>query len=123
MTLAFLVLVVLMLVAFGVGFLFAPARFAALVGLRMDSTTAISDVRAVYGGFEIGMALLLIWCMLDPGRTRLGLGVTALVFGAVAASRLIGVLADRPVTSLTLKILAVEAGTALIAAALAWREG
>ncbi|MDH3734264.1 MAG: DUF4345 domain-containing protein [Gemmatimonadota bacterium] len=122
MTRLFLILVVLMLGVFGVGFLVAPSRFAALVGLRMDTTTAISDVRAVYGGFEIGMAVLLIWCMLDPARMRLALGVTAVMFGAVAASRMVGMLLDKPVTSMTWKIAAVEAVTALIAVVLVWRE-
>lgn len=119
----FLAIVILMLGGFGIGFLVRPSRFANLIDLRLDSTTAISDVRAVYGGLEIGLAIFLAWCAIDPTRIRLGLGVTAIVFGAVAASRLVGMLLDRPVTSMTVKIFAVEAVTAIIAILLAGRYG
>jgi len=119
----FLAIVILMLGGFGVGFLVRPRRFANLIDLRLDSTTAISDVRAVYGGLEIGLAIFLAWCAVDPTRIQVGLGVTAIVFGAVAASRLVGMFLDRPVTSMTVKIFAAEAATAIIAVLLADRHG
>ncbi len=117
MTLArlFLIYAVLMLAGFGVLSLLNPQALARMVGMQLTTTTAISDVRAVYGGLEIALALFLVWCLLDASRMSLGLGFTAAAFGFVAAGRGLGVLLDRPVTSLTLKVLAVEAATALVA--------
>lgn len=117
----FLILVVLMLAGFGIGSLLSPGWLAGLVGFGLETTTARSDVRAFYGGIEPALAVFLIWCLLDPSRVRLALGFTGLVFGFVAASRGLGMLLDRPVTSVTVTALTVETATAVIALVLAGR--
>lgn len=106
--------VVLMLMGFGIAFLLAPARMAGLVDIRTPTSSALSDVRAVYGGLETGLGLVVAWCMLDPGRVRLGLGMAGVLFACVAAGRAFGMLRDRPVSALTIKVFAVELGTAIV---------
>lgn len=118
---AFLAFVILMLGGFGVAFLLRPEATAGLVGIQLASTAARSDVRAVYGGLEIGLALVLVYCALDPSRVGPGLWLVAILFGAVAGARLLGTVLDRPVQPLTWKVLAVEAATALLALLLALR--
>ena len=122
LTRIFLGYVVLMLAGFGVYSLLNPEGLGRLVGLEVTSTTALSDIRAVYGGLEIALAIFLVWCMLDPSRLRLALGATALAFAFVAAGRGFGMLMDRPVTALTVRIFLVEASTALVALLLAGRQ-
>lgn len=121
LTKIFLGYVVLMLLGFGIYSWFNPHGLARMLGFDATSTTALSDIRAVYGGIEIALGLFLVWCMLDPARTRLGLGVAALLFGLVAAGRGFGMIVDRPVTSLTIRIFAVEAVTALVGVLLLFR--
>lgn len=110
-----------MLAGFGIGSLLNPGWLAGLVGLGLETTTARSDIRAFYGGIELALAVFLIWCLIDPSRVRLGLGFTGLVFAFVAGSRGLGMLLDRPVSSVTLTAFAVEAATAVIALVLAGR--
>ena len=117
----FLILVILMLAGFGIGSLLNPGWLAGLVGFEMGTTTARSDIRAFYGGIEPAPAVFLIWCLLDPSRVRFALGFTGLVFGFVAAPRGLGMLPDRPVTSVTVTAFAVEAAPAVIALVLAGR--
>ena len=45
--------------AIGGAFLAAPAGMARLVGVELTSATADNDVRAVYGGVAIGLAVFL----------------------------------------------------------------
>jgi len=79
----------------GVGFLVAPEFFGAWVELELSSDTARTDVRAVYGGLDLGMGLFLLWCGADPERTRAGiaaatLGVVGLAFGRTLGSAIDG---------------------------------
>lgn len=114
--------VVLMLLGFGLAFLLSPARMAGLVDIQAPTSSALSDIRALYGGLEIGLGLVVAWCMLDPARVRLGLGMAGVLFACVAAGRGFGMLLDRPVSPLTIKVFAVELGTALLGIWL-WRAG
>jgi hypothetical protein len=114
LSLIYLGYVVLMLLGFGIAFLLAPSRMAGLVDIQVPTSSALSDIRAVYGGLEIGLGLVVAWCMLDPGRVPLGLGMAGVLFACVAAGRGFGMLRDRPVSALTSKVFAVELGTALV---------
>lgn len=106
--------VVLSLLGFGLAFLFKPERTAGLVDVTAGSTTGWSDLRAVYGGLELGLAVFVGWC-LYAGRFDVGLWLSAAIFTGIAVARAVGMIFDRPVTGRTVKILVVEAASAGVA--------
>jgi hypothetical protein len=90
----FLWIAALMSLAAGTVYLFSPQGMATSAGFGDLPPGGMTDVRATYGGFQIGMGLFLAWTALDPGRIRSGLLLTLLAFGALASSRAIGVTLD-----------------------------
>ena len=78
--------------AFGIAFAVAPHRLAALVDISLPTNTATIDFIATYGGFEIGFAIFLVYCLLRPERVRLGLLASGCAVGGFAVTRAIGML-------------------------------
>ena len=95
---------------FGLIFAVAPEMLARQIDLGIASPAARTDVRAVYGGLEIGIAVFLFWCASAPHRVRFGLIALTTCFGAVFAARLLGIILDGSLDPLTLSLLAVEVG-------------
>ena len=100
---------------FGAAFTVAPSAMAAIVDIELPTGTALAEFRATYGGFELGIAAFLAWCVRDDRRLRAGLMVTALSLAGFAAARLLSVALDGPVRSVTYLLLAAELGGATIA--------
>lgn len=73
--------------AIGLGFLLLPHLMASLVGVAFSSHTADHDVRAVYGGLQLGCAGLLLWGAARPERVRFALGAQLLLYGGLAGAR------------------------------------
>jgi hypothetical protein len=73
----------------GLAFLLAPAALAARVGVSLGSATADHDVRAVYGGLQLGCAALLLFGAARPERVRFALTAQLLLYGGLAGARLV----------------------------------
>lgn len=79
----------------GCAALAAPAKILQPFGIRVDSAPARSEVRAVYGGFGVAMAAVLVVAAVNEGpRTGIMLAVGAALAG-MAAGRLISAAVDR----------------------------
>jgi hypothetical protein len=105
-------------VAFGLALLVAPALLA-IVDLEPPTPTARSDVRAIYGGMELGIGVLLALCARRREWYRVGLVAQGLALGGAAAGRLVSLAADGAPRPVTLALAALEfAGAALAAVAL-----
>ncbi len=113
---AVLALTALGFAGFGFAFLLFPARIAALVDIVLTTPTAATDLRATYGGFEIGFAAFLAWCAAERTRVRIGLLAGAFALAGFAGGRVYGFLADGLVEPLLLAALALEAGGAVVCA-------
>lgn len=104
---------------FGVAFLVAPDTLIASVDLSPTSPVGLTELRAFYGGLEIGLAVYLISCLLGDRRDLIsGTSVTALSMGAVALARAWGMWVDGTAGSAMAGFMATElllAGLALIA--------
>ena len=83
----------LLFAAIGMVFLVDPLPWAAKVDLVMPTSTAVTDIRAVYGGLDLGLGSFLIWCVCHIQRVKLGLVAGLMVFGGLFMGRLWGVLA------------------------------
>ena len=80
--------------AFGLGYLLAPAALTEPAGFGDLGASATTDVRATYGGFQIGMGAFLVWAAQAEARFRTALVLVALSIGAVFVSRVIGLAMD-----------------------------
>jgi hypothetical protein len=105
--------------AFGAAFLVAPVPMAAYVAIELPEPTAVIDFRATYGGFELGLAAFLAWCLAAPDRLRAGLLASLLTIAGFGVTRLIGLALDGPARHAIYIALSLEwTGIAVTAAAL-----
>jgi hypothetical protein len=74
---------------FGLMLLVWPERLAG-VGLEVASPLARVEVRAFYGGLELGIATFLIWSLASAERIRSGLMLGGLALGGTALGRPVG---------------------------------
>jgi len=81
-------------VVFGAAYLVAPGPVTRFAGIDHATPAGLTDLRATYAGFQLGMAALLGWCLRDPSRYAAGLVAFACAVGAVGLSRLLGLLVD-----------------------------
>ena len=115
--------VILIIGAAGFGFMgiaaiLVPARVARQFEVTDLTVVGRNEVRAVYGGFGIAIAAVLIWAMLVPD---LGPGIcltVAAALGGMAIGRACSAIMDRKVGIISILYLCLEAiGAVLIAIA------
>lgn len=110
----FLGLIAFTFIAVGVGFLVAPVACAVSVDLGLPTATARTDVRATYGGLDLGIGLFLALCVRRREWLRPGLVAVGLALAGFAAGRLIGLAAEGSLSPLLWGLLAIEVpGSAL----------
>ena len=103
---AFIWLVAAIFVVAGLTYVVSPASLTQATGISADAG-GLTDIRANYGGFQLGIGLFLAWCA--RSRVSTGLLLTALVLGAVLLSRVTGLVTDGSVTAFHLSALGFEA--------------
>jgi hypothetical protein len=94
-------------IGFGLAFLLAPGLLG-LVELDASTPSARSDVRAVYGGIELGVGAFLAVCARRAPWQRAGLTAQALMLGGAALGRVASVAADGLPRPLALGLGALE---------------
>ena len=106
-------------IALGVAFLARPTEMIAMVDIEATTALARGDIRAVYGGMEVGLGVALL---LARGSQALAFAARALVllFACMVAARAGSFLADGVPADPGPLLLAVEIG-GLVTAALAAR--
>ncbi|MCA9530237.1 MAG: DUF4345 family protein [Myxococcales bacterium] len=107
-------------VSLGTTFAAFPRRFALRVGLVARNADALADVRAIYGGLEIGVGLFLIWCALSPRRAFAGAVLGVLVMAAIVGSRAAGSALVPGTTSMTTNALLLESLALVLNGLAAW---
>lgn len=105
------VLVVLSALAFGglgIVFLTDPPRLAGTVELGTSPFQTI-ELRAMYGGLEIGVAIFLLWCAASPRRVAIGLWFSLFAYAGLGLGRLSGILLSGVAGGPHWTLVAVEA--------------
>lgn len=69
-----------------------PIPVLAEVGVVISDARGLVELRAMYGGMELGFAAFLIWTLLSPARVRTGLLAATLTIGTMGVVRLAGLL-------------------------------
>lgn len=118
---AFVAVSALVFVGIGLWTLQDPEGALREVGVLAASPGGVLELRAMYGGLELGMALFLLWCLRTPVTTWAGVVASTLTIGGLGVVRLLGLLLV-PTTEFLLPILcaaemsAGTIGTALLTA-------
>jgi uncharacterized protein YjeT (DUF2065 family) len=99
----------LLLIVIGLGFLLLPVQWAAAVEIGVPTPTARTDLRATYGGFDIGVGVFLALCARRAEWIRPGLVAIALVGAGYGGGRLFGILAEGTASTPMLVFLGLEA--------------
>jgi hypothetical protein len=73
----------------GAAFLLAPASMGAFVGISLAGASADNDIRAVYGGLQLGCGALLWVASSRPEWLRPGLFAQLILFAGLAAGRVV----------------------------------
>jgi hypothetical protein len=79
------------LIAYGMVFLIAPQLLGRLVGLEFVRPDAYAEVRAFYGGLELGLGAFLLHGGVKVGHTRSALLLCGFAFAAAGLARAAGV--------------------------------
>ena len=97
MAIAVISVIAVFFLGMGVYALAAPASLIRPFGITLGEAASRSEVRAVYGGFGLAIAGVLVFAALNPGDVRTGIviavaaALAGMAFGRVAAA----VLGDR----------------------------
>lgn len=106
---------------FGLAYLLAPISMVEPAGFGPLSGAATTDVRATYGGFQLGLGAFLLWAAREEANHPSALLLIAFSLGAVFLSRLAGLGMDGELTGFHALGLAIESGLTL-ATLLIWRK-
>jgi hypothetical protein len=71
----------------GLAFLLRPETMAAVIAIDLRGTVSRADVRAVYGGLELGVAAFLLWAERRPAAVRPALVALVALFGGLLLGR------------------------------------
>jgi Domain of unknown function (DUF4345) len=100
---------------FGFFYLLAPTALTDPTGFGPLGANALTDVRATYGGFQIGSGLFLLWAAADAARVSVALVLQALTIGAIASCRLTGIAIDGSPNGVLISALAFEVACTALA--------
>ena len=98
-----------------------PASLAQQAGLSVTPST-LTEIRAFYGGLQVGTGCFLFWCIRGQETTFAGLLLVALGVGGAGMARVLGMLVDREATAFHLTNLAIEVVTVAVVAVALWRH-
>lgn len=108
---------------YGLGFIFQPHQLSIFVTDVAPTTgSAITDMRATYGGMSAAVGALLFVLASKPELSRFGLFAVLILMLGMAAGRGVGLIVDAPVNSTMYIYFALELAAATAALALLARS-
>ncbi|HEX8830461.1 MAG TPA: DUF4345 family protein [Longimicrobium sp.] len=108
-----LILGALGLIGFGAALLVRPSLLA-VVGVELTRPAAATEIRAFYGGLELGLAAFFIAATRHSAWLRPALFAQAVALGGIVAARLVGIMVDGSAEPMILGFAAVEGAGALL---------
>lgn len=111
----FISIIALVLLGFGIASLFWTQSVIGAAGISTVNATGISELRAFYGGLEIGLAIALFGAVADRWPLRTALMLIALIFGCVAIVRTVSAMTLGDTSTWTVVGVLFESATSLIA--------
>ena len=111
----FLILTGLLIAGYGLYCLFNPMILHQYTGMGLSDPTAVTEIRAMYGGLQCAMGLYLLHCGLQPSRLGQGLLVSVFVFAGLAGARAYGLAVDGGDNGYNFAATLYEAASGLVA--------
>ncbi len=93
---------------FATAFLFAPRYFAAQLDITLSSTSAIADLRAMYGGLSLGVGALFVLGLKNVAFRPAAIALATLTSAGLAVGRVITIGVDGMPGPLVLAFLGSE---------------
>lgn len=118
----FLALQTLIWLPYGILCFFAPDFPANSAGLSATSATATTELRAMYGGLQLGIGVLTALAFVRPPLRRPALVLLLVAGTGLGVARLLGALLDGGFSAYTNGAIVFELATAGFAAWLLQRE-
>ncbi len=81
-------------IAIGVPFLLAPVAMMQTIDIAVASPLGLGDIRAIYGGMQIGAGVLLLLASRRAELVRPGLIAAAILFAGMFGGRVFAMLLD-----------------------------
>ena len=78
------------------------------IGIEVTGPSARTDIRATYGGFELGVAAFLFWCAAREDWHHVGLIAATLFVAGFGVGRGVGILLEGGATAFMWSLLAIE---------------
>lgn len=100
---------------FGLWLLFDPVGGLARVGIAAARAEGVIELRAFYGGMEVGLGLFLIACALRADWQQAGLWLVLLANAGTGLARVAGMAGSGVSSSFLIGALVWEFGFALLA--------
>lgn len=119
---AFLLVLGLVFFPYGLYCFVAPQFLAGAAGLVGTTPTGVNEIRAMYGGLQMGFGLLLLAGRYDTRLTMAGLAAVGFVMPALALTRLLGLALGGDLSGYTVGALIFEIGSSVIAVPLLRRQ-
>ena len=91
----------------GLAYIVAPTLLLDGAGISANPG-GLTEMRAVYGGFQLGLAAFLYWALADEERIHSALVMIGLLLGAIVSARVIGLAIDRDPSIFVVASLVVE---------------
>jgi len=121
-TKGFLLLCGLSFLLIGANTFHDPLAAMAPVDLNINTVSALNELRANYGGLQIGMGLFLLAGLCCPTCTRPALLAQVLIVGGLAAGRLVSIALDGQPNAFVQGLVVLESVIALLSLALYLRH-
>lgn len=106
---------------YGIFCIFQPSFLAVAAGVVANSATAVTEIRAMYGGLEAGIGALCLGALWRPVLVRPALLTLCFVCAGLALTRSAGLFIDSSASAYTFGALAIEIPSAVIAVMLSRR--
>lgn len=90
----FLLIQLLALAGLGLAYFLRPHEMSNLSGMLLLAPAAVTDVRAYYGGLQLGLAAFLLLALLRAELLRSALTLLVLLYSALALARIGGLWLD-----------------------------
>lgn len=118
----FLGLCGLAFVLIGINTFVDPLRAMAPLELNVNTVSALNELRATYGGMQVGIGLFLFAGVGWPTLARPALLAQALMVGGLAIGRIVGIALDGLPSGFVQGLLALEVSIAVLSVLLYCRK-
>ena len=110
----------LVTLGFGAAFLLAPAAMMEKVEISLRATSVLTEIRAIYGGLQIGLGVFLLLCASIRTLVAPGCIAGCLVMSGTALARMGGMVVDGDVQRIIVLLFAAELSGAVLNGGALW---